>query len=261
LSQLDFAEQTAKRLEVVYGSRDIRRRRALVREALGARPGESVIDVGCGPGFYVAELLEEVGAEGSVLGVDAAEAMLAIAVKRCEGRSNAAFEQADATALPAADASFDRAVSVQVMEYVPDVAAALAEMHRVLRPGGRAVIWDVDWRTLSWHSSDAERMERAQRAWDKHLFHPALPQRLSALLAAAGFEDVAMEGHVFATNWMDPEAYLCTGMPLFVDFVAAQGEFGPEEAKAFEQDQRELAERGEFYAAVTQFCFSARKAG
>jgi ubiquinone/menaquinone biosynthesis C-methylase UbiE len=254
-----FDEGAAKQLEEMYGARDVRRRRALVRQALGAQPGDRVIDVGCGPGFYVSELLDEVGADGAVLGVDAAEAMLGVAAKRCEGRGNAAFEQGDATSLPAADSSFDRALSVQVMEYVPDVAAALAEVHRVLRPGGRVVIWDVDWRTLSWHATDAERMERAQRAWDNHLTHPALPQRLTALLTAAGFEDVAMEGHVFAANRIDPESYLGVTMPLIVAFVATQPEFGPEEAKAFEQDQHELAERGEFYAAVTQFCFSARR--
>ena len=79
MNQLAFDEETAKKLEVMYRARDVVRRRALVREALGARAGERVIDVGCGPGFYVAELLEEVGPEGSVLGVDAAEAMLAVA--------------------------------------------------------------------------------------------------------------------------------------------------------------------------------------
>jgi ubiquinone/menaquinone biosynthesis C-methylase UbiE len=42
----------------------------------------------------------------------------------------------------------DRALSVQVLEYVADIPTALAEMHRALRPGGRVVIWDVDWATV-----------------------------------------------------------------------------------------------------------------
>jgi ubiquinone/menaquinone biosynthesis C-methylase UbiE len=259
VSQIAFEEELAKKLEVMYHARDVLRRRAIVRQALGAQPGERVIDVGCGPGFYVAELLEEVGAQGSVLGVDLSEAMLAVAAKRCERHQNASFEQADATSLPAADESFDAALSVQVMEYVPDVGAALAEIHRSLRPGGRVVIWDVDWTTLSWYSTDPERMERAKQAFDKHLIHPALPRRLTALLRSAGFEDVAMEGHVFATNEIDPQAYICMGMPLLYEFIAAQDEFGPEQAKALEEEQRELGERGEFYAAVTQFCFAARR--
>lgn len=259
MNQLDFDEKTANKLEAMYQSRDVLRRRAIVRKALGAQPGESIIDVGCGPGFYVAELLEEVGSEGSVLGIDSAEAMLALAARRCEGHNNASFARADASSLPAADASFDAALSVQVMEYVPDVGAALEEIRRVLRPAGRVVIWDVDWETLSWYSTDPERMERATKAFDKHLAHPTLPQRLTALLSASGFDDVAMEGHVFATNVIDPEAYLCMGMPLFLEFVAAQDEFGNEAAEALEQEQRELGESGEFYGSVTQFCFTARR--
>ncbi|MGH2955112.1 MAG: methyltransferase domain-containing protein [Thermoanaerobaculia bacterium] len=232
-----------------------------MREALGAQPGESIVDVGCGPGFYVSELLDEVGSEGSVFGIDSSEAMLALAARRCEGHENASFAKADASSLPAADASFDAALSVQVMEYVPDVAAALMEIRRVLRPGGRVVIWDVDWETLSWYSTNTERMERAVKALDKHLVHPSLPQRLTALLRSSGFDDVAMEGHVFATNMIDPQAYLCIGMPLLYEFIAAQEEFGPEAAKALEQEQRELGESGEFYGSVTQFCFAARWPG
>jgi ubiquinone/menaquinone biosynthesis C-methylase UbiE len=259
MSQLDFDEETAKKLERMYLSRDVLRRRALVREALDAQPGERIVDVGCGPGFYVAELLEEVGSEGSVLGIDSARPMLAIAAKRCKGHTHVSLERADASSLPADDASFDAALSVQVMEYVADVGAALEEIHRVLRPGGRVVIWDVDWGTLSWYSSDPERFDRATKAFDKHLSHPRLPQRLTALLHSRGFHDVSMEGHVFATNAVDPQAYLCIGMPLFFEFIAAQEEFGPVTAEALEQEQRELGESGEFYASVTQFCFTARR--
>ena len=60
-------------MEIVYSRRDILRRRALVHEALGAQPGDRVLDAGCGPGFYVKETLERVGPEGSVVGVDASD--------------------------------------------------------------------------------------------------------------------------------------------------------------------------------------------
>jgi arsenite methyltransferase len=121
------------------------------------------------------------------------------------------------------------------------------------------VIWDVDWETLSWYSADPARMESAKQAFDNHLTHPALPQRLTALLRSAGFDDVVMEGHVFATNTIDPQSYLCMGMPLFFEFIASQEEFGPEATKSLEEEQRELGERGEFYGSVTQFCFAARR--
>ena len=89
-----------------------------MHEALAAQPGERILDVGCGPGFYVAELLEAVGPEGSVVGVDVSPAMLAIAAHRTEANPNAAFHETDATSLPVEGEDFDAALSVQVLEYV-----------------------------------------------------------------------------------------------------------------------------------------------
>lgn len=253
MSQLEFNEEMAAELEAVYSRRDIRRRRALVHEALGAAPGERVVDAGCGPGFYVAETLERVGAQGSVVGVDASGPMLALAAKRCEGHDNVGFHEGDVTALPVPDADFDRALCVQVLEYVDDIPAALGELHRVLRPGGRALIWDVDWATVSWHSEDPARMERVLRAWDEHLSDPALPRRLSAELRAAGFEDVEMQGHAFVSDDVTDETYAGALLPLMADYV------GTEEAQDWAREQRELQARGESYFACIQFCFTGTR--
>ena len=85
LSQLQFDADAAKRIEALYMIRDATRRRALVRKALAAAPGERILDVGCGPGFYCAELAAEVGPSGSVVGVDSSKAMLELAGRRCAG--------------------------------------------------------------------------------------------------------------------------------------------------------------------------------
>jgi len=248
-----------ERLEQLYATRDVLRRRELVRAALGARAGDRVLDVGCGPGFYVAELLEEVGAEGSVVGVDGSAASAAAAAKRCEGHDNVAFHEADATSLPVEDGEFDAALSVQVLEYVPDVTAALREMHRALRPGGRLVVWDVDWATVSWRTAEPDRMARMLAAWDSHLTHVSLPQALTGHLRDAGFEDVGMEGHTFATNELTPEAY-GGFLTQFIEQFVVEGELvDADEAKAWADEQRELGERGEFYFACIQFCFSATR--
>jgi arsenite methyltransferase len=261
MSGLVFDEALANQLEVLYRSRDVLRRRRLVREALGARPGDRVLDVGCGPGFYLAELLEQVGPTGSVVGIDASPQTLALARRRTAGRGNVALHQADATALPVPDADFDAALSVQVLEYVADPAAALAELHRALRPGGRLVVWDVDWSTVSWHSSDPERMDRVLRAWDGHLAHPSLPRTLAAELRSAGFTNVRADGHTFATTELTPDAYGGAILPLIRQFVAGRDGIAEDEADRWMAEQHQLAERGRFFFACIQFCFTATRPG
>ena len=259
-SQLRFDRSMVEGLERLYSTRDVLRRRQLVHAALGAEPGDRVLDVGCGPGFYVAELLDAVGPEGSVVGVDASPDMLAVAAKRVEGHSNAEFHEGPATALPVEDESFDRAVSVQVLEYVGDVPGALQEMRRVLRPGGRLVLWDVDWATVSWHASDRSLMDRALAAFDRHLVHPSLPQTLAAQLREAGFDDVQMDGHAFATNQLIPDAYGGALVSLLKNYVVEQGGMSPEDATTWRDEQRALAAQGRFFFSVTQFCFAASRA-
>jgi ubiquinone/menaquinone biosynthesis C-methylase UbiE len=258
MTQMEFDESLAEYFEVLYRRRDVLRRRALVQAALAAQPGERILDVGCGPGFYVAELLAQVGPDGWVTGVDGAPAMLAVAAKRAEGHDNVAFHEADATALPVDAGGFDAAVSVQVLEYVADVPVALAQIGRALRPGGRLVVWDVDWRTVSWHSEDEARMRRMLEAWDRHLVHPSLPRTLAAQLRAAGFADVVAEGHAFTTTALDAETYGGALTDLLPRYAVAQGGADKADAEAWRAEQEALAARGEFYFSCTQVCFAAR---
>jgi ubiquinone/menaquinone biosynthesis C-methylase UbiE len=261
VSQLAFDEETGKQLEALYRIGDAVRRRGLVRSALAATVGERILDVGCGPGFYCAELAEEVGSEGRIVGLDSSAQMLALAARRCEGCGNVEFREAEATSLPVEDGSFDGAVCVQVLEYVTDVVAGLAELHRALRPGGRVVVWDVDWATVSWHSADSARMERVLRAWDEHLAHPSLPRTLAPAMRSVGFEDVEMKAHAFATREFDPNAYGVAAIPIISSFAPGRNGVGADEAKAWEAEQRELGEHGEFYFACLQFSFTGTRPG
>jgi arsenite methyltransferase len=221
VSQLEFDEDAAKRLEAMYRIGDAVRRRAIVREALGAAPGERVLDVGCGPGFYCAELLEDVGPSGSVLGLDGSAAMLSLAAGRCAGHDNVEFLEADATSLPVEDASFDA--------------------------------------TLSLQSDDPALTDRVLSAWDEHLAHPSLPRTLAPQLRAAGLEDVRMQAHPFVAVDFDPDRYGPALIPFIGTFVAGRQGLTEEDAQAWVAGQRELGERGGFYFAITQFCFTARK--
>jgi ubiquinone/menaquinone biosynthesis C-methylase UbiE len=260
VSQLAFDEKTAKALEVMYGRRDVRRRRSLVQDAIAAKAGERLLDVGCGPGFYLAELLERVGADGHVCGVDTSAPMLAIAARRVDADENVELREAPATALPSEPNSFDGAISVQVLEYVDDVALALSELHRVLRPGGRLVLWDVDWETVSMQSAEPQRMQRVLEAWDRHLVHRSLPATLAGRLRDAGFSDISLVGHSFTTSEFTPDAYGAFLVGVIENYLAGLDGFPDDERRAWAAEQRTLGERGEFYFACTQVCVSGTRA-
>ena len=259
VSQLSFTAETARALDRAYQKRDMIRRRRHVRAALAAAPGERILDIGCGPGYYVRELLDEVGRTGSIVAVDASPDMLALARHRGAGHDNVSFREGTANALPVDDGDVDAALCVQVMEYVADIRGAVAEIYRALRPGGRALVWDVDWGTAWWHTGDPDRMRRVLTAWDEHLVHPSLPRRMGAHLRSAGFVDVAVAGHSFATVDYDDESFGVLMLKMAADFVPGRNGVTEDEVAAWKAEQRDLAERGEFFFEATQFCFTARK--
>jgi SAM-dependent methyltransferase len=108
-------------------------------------PGEAVLDLGCGAGFDTFMAAFAVGPQGCVAGIDLSPEMLAIAeLGRAEARlTNVEFREAAVEALPFPDASFDIALSNGVLNLIPDKPAALREVFRVLKPGGRLQACDM----------------------------------------------------------------------------------------------------------------------
>ena len=109
------------------------------------RPGEKVVDLGSGAGIDSLIAAKKVGPEGHVIGVDMTPAMLEKARRaaRQTGLSNVEFREGYAEALPVEDGWADGVISNGVLNLVPDKAAALEEMFRVLKPDGRLQIGDI----------------------------------------------------------------------------------------------------------------------
>ena len=107
--------------------------------------GQTVLDLGCGAGLDSILAARKVGPAGNVIGVDMTEAMVEKARHNVETLqlNNVEFHQTEIDALPIDDNSVDVVVSNGVFNLCPDKPAALAEAHRVLRPGGRLVMADI----------------------------------------------------------------------------------------------------------------------
>jgi SAM-dependent methyltransferase len=151
-----FPAQDAAAYEQVMG-RWSRRLAPLLIEFGGLGDGDRVLDVGCGTGS-LSYALPEAANVAAVTGIDQAEAFLEFARKR-SADPRFTFRHADARALPFADCSFDRAYSMLVLQFIPDVEHAVAEMRRVVCPGGRvtAAVWNtfggMPWIRLLWDTA------------------------------------------------------------------------------------------------------------
>ncbi len=252
-----FDEQESRRVETLYLTPDVVAQRGRLSAALALQPGERVVDLGCGPGLLALDLAQQVGSAGEVQCIDASESMVALAVRRLGKLPWVHVRVGDVAALPYADASFDVAVCAQVYEYVLEVGRALAELHRMLRPGGRAVIVDTDWESCVWHSSDPARMRRMIEAWDLHCPHPQLPRTLGKRLHDAGFEVERVEVIPLINDRYDANTYSHGMIGTLVRF--ARKRLGKEEVDAWAEDLRLLGERGEYFFSLNRYVFAACK--
>lgn len=336
----------AAKLVSAYVGDDIVRQRSFVIDIADPQPGETILDVGCGPGFLCYDLAktledkathafiagalkalpaktEAVAGEGpavaaaaedgrdasdgtpraavdidgadpsasavvtsaprapacTIIGVDIAESMLDLARERTvrwnrdsvEGlvgcNDAAAFDVTveyrigGATQLPCEDNSVDLITVTQVLEYVPDMPAALAEIQRVLKPGGRVVALDTDWATRTFHTTD--ELRAAQRrlliASEEHFADAHLPARMPSLVLGAGMTmrdmisyPLIRYGSFAPGEWFDPE-YSATRAAKAARERQAAGKLSAEEADALVAEteswiaqQRALSDAGTF---------------
>lgn len=164
-------------------------------EALGAGPGEVVLDIGCGAGQTLLQLAERVGAEGQVIGVDVAPLLVDIAKRRAELLSQVRLMQADAASLDLPAGSADAVFSRFGVMVFGDAVAAFANFHRILKPSGKLAF--VCWRSLEENELDHFPLSAAGvgPAIDERPFSFADPEHIRRTLEASGFRAITIQPH------------------------------------------------------------------
>jgi len=169
----------------------------VVRRAVdlaGVEPGNSVLDLGTSTGLAAFLAAERAGREGSVIGLDRSEAMLAVARERSTsvGYDYIHWRQGPSAPLDFADESFDAVLCVQALHEVDNPFAALEEIRRVLVEDGRIVL--TLWGSKAgneWFSLLEQALRRAVPGARPPAFPPlSQPGNLEALLQSAGFQDI-----------------------------------------------------------------------
>jgi ubiquinone/menaquinone biosynthesis C-methylase UbiE len=156
----------------------------MLADDLQLRPGDRVLDVGCGPGRLARVFAERVAPTGAVDGIDAATEMINRARRQARKRSAAVtFQVAFAQDIPFPDATFDAVGCTLALHHVAqdDQRTAVAEMYRVLKPGGRLLI-------AEFHKGPGRR--HAGPRWLRHSGEDMLEKALG-FVQASGFTDVA----------------------------------------------------------------------
>ena len=163
---------------------------------LALEPGQTALDLGCGPGYVAAQIARLVGPSGRVhaLDVNAEFVTRARAVAAEAGvAERVTVHHLTGDRLPLADASCDRALAKNVLEYVPDANATLRELQRALKPGGMLTAIDSDWAFVLIEPLTPDEVRELFAAAAPAFREPHIGRKLRGAFRRAGFRDVRVD--------------------------------------------------------------------
>lgn len=233
-------------------------------DLLHLEPGMQVLDVGCGLGEDLPALAERVGGDGLVVGVDHDQDRFQAAHAAHKERGNVRVVISSAEHLPFAHRSFDGVRADRLLQYVPEPEVAVAEMWRVLRPGGMVTLIEPDWQAIALFPASptgGDDDHTLHTILQKTCVHPLIGRRLYSLLnqSDAAWEQVEMRVETFIiTSWAEADAIL-----VLSKTAQALAEAEPnlaEDINAWLKFVEAATDRGNFFASMPLFFASARKA-
>jgi ubiquinone/menaquinone biosynthesis C-methylase UbiE len=228
----------------------------LMLERIALEPGEAVLDVGCGLGNDLFDMVELVGPAGRLVGLDASEVMIAEARRRAEElKLPITFEVGEAQALPFPDGTFDVCRAGRLLEHLPDAGRALTEIVRVTRAGGRVVVFDFDWETLIIDHPDRETTRTIVRSYSDSIRNGWIGRQLPRLFNEQGLEVLSLDPVQIFVHYAMAELFLGSHLSL----LQRNGTLSAGEAQQWWEYLQHANERGTLLISFTAFVIVGAK--
>ena len=220
-------------------------------------PGHRVLDFGCGPGFMSLALAEKVGRSGRVSGADINARFVADAARRAreKGLEHVSFHRLPGERLQFDDGAFDRAVAKNVLEYVPDLTQTLAELHRVLGPGGKLHVIDSDWGFVIVEPWGKATVDRFFAAAGPAFKEPYVGRKVPAAMRAVGFRTV----DVRLLPIVDRDGRLMPVLRNMQSYIRTFQTLPDAEVEALLRDAMAAVASGTYLACLPQFLITATR--
>lgn len=191
-----------KFLEDVHGCETVQEGFAKQLAWLNIQPGQHVLDVGCGIGDQAFAMATLAGKTGSVTGTDISTAMITMAQHRhASAELPLHFVVAPAARQPFADASFDIIRTERVLMYLKNIEEVFAEYKRLLKPGGKLVVFDVDWDALVLLHPDKQLTRRIVEFISDSFPSGRIGAELFGHFKDAGFKHIQIRPHGYMHNF------------------------------------------------------------
>ncbi len=219
----------------------------------------AVLDLGCGTGVVARAIAARDGFAGVVTGIDQSPEFIDTAERLAAGDGvgdRVRFVVGDAHELDLPSASFDAVVAHTLVSHVRDPLAVLAQAARVVRPGGSVAIFDGDYGSLTFGSSDPELGQAMERAIQSIIMSsPRVMRELPRLLPKAGLRLIATQAHVYAEA--GSSTFLLNLAETYGPLAASAGLLPAADVDAWLADQRRSAKEGTFFAACNYYAYTA----
>jgi len=232
-------------LEFLDNSPDIKNLRAAAAKRMELSAGQKALDLGCGIGGATFPLANITGPNGLAAGVDISTAMVESASSRIGSRAGVEFKVGEACAIPYPDKFFDAARCERVFLYLPDRIAAIHEMRRVVKPGGRIVLMDTELDSTAVYSKKLALTRKMTSIVAATMPNPNSARDLPALAREAGLKDVKVETLAISA----PHEFFLKVMAGSLAGAVEKGIVPVAEVQEWLEEQAALQAQGNFFQA------------